>query len=58
LVKAFHDGVALNYDNPEISRTPDWQADIQRDTAVQPIPVIDVRFLLIHDSHLTGSGWR
>ncbi len=57
---AFKDGVALNYDDPEKEKsgTPDWRAEIKRDTVVHPAPGISVRFLLIHQDHLTGTGWN
>ncbi len=54
---AFQNGVALNHDMPDASGPPDWKAEIERDTVVQPAPGLSVRFLLIHDSHETGSGW-
>jgi hypothetical protein len=55
---AFNDGTALNYDRPGESGPPDWKAEFERDTVVEPTPGVSVRFLLIHDSHETGSGWR
>ena len=58
---AFNNGTAANYDSPpesEQDRKPDWRAEIERDTVVQPDPNVSVRFLVIHDSHETGSGWR
>ncbi len=59
---AFHNGIAVHYDSPpeqdpEHSQ-PDWKAEIEKDSAIQPAPSVVVRFLLIHDSHETGSGWR
>jgi hypothetical protein len=53
---AFHDGVALNYDMPEVSRVPDWKAEIIRDQTVEPTAGTYIRFLLIEDNHETGSG--
>jgi hypothetical protein len=58
---AFNNGTAANYDSPlesEQERKPDWRAEIKRDTVVQPDPNVSVRFLVIHDRHETGSGWR
>ncbi len=57
---AFKDGVALNYDDPEREKsgTPDWKAEIERDTVVHPAPGSSVRFLLIDEDHLTGTGWN
>jgi hypothetical protein len=59
---AFHNGIAVNYELPpeqdaEHSQ-PDWKADITKDSTIQPASNVVVRFLLIHDSHETGSGWR
>ncbi len=59
---AFHNGIAVNYDSrleqdAEHSQ-PDWKADIEKDSIIQPAPNVVVRFLLIHDSHETGSGYR
>ena len=47
----FKDGVALGYDDPEIEKSgpPDWKAEIERDTVVQPAPGI-ARF-----AYLPGS---
>jgi hypothetical protein len=58
----FHNGIAVNYDSPpgqgaEHSQS-DWKAAIEKETVVQPAPDVVVRFLLIHDSHETGSGGR
>jgi hypothetical protein len=60
---AFHNGIAVNYDSlpPEQDSAhsqPDWKAEIEKDSVIQPAPSVVVRFLLIHDSHETGSGWR
>jgi len=58
---AFDNGTAANYDSPsdpERDRKPDWRAEIERDTVVQPDPKVSARFLVIHDNHETGSGWR
>ena len=59
---AFRNGVAVNFDLPpersDRESPPDWKARIEKDTVVQPAPDVVVRFLLIHDSHVTGSGWR
>jgi hypothetical protein len=53
---ASHDGVALNYDMPEVSSAPDWKAEIIRDQTVEPTAGTYIRFLLIEDDHETGSG--
>ncbi len=60
LIFAFRDAIALAYEMPEIEKSgpPDWKAEIQRDTVVHPASGTTVRFLLIYDSHLTGSGWN
>jgi len=58
---AFHNGIAVNYDGqPEGAEhsQPDWKAEIEKDSVIQPAPNVVVRFLLIHDSHETGSGWH
>jgi hypothetical protein len=56
---AFKNGVAQYYDDPEIQKSgpPDWRAEIERDTVVQPSRGTAVRFLLIYQGHLTGTGW-
>ncbi len=59
---AFRNGVAVNLDLPtehnDEHSPPDWKAEIEKDAVVRPAPNVVVRFLLIHDSHETGSGWR
>jgi hypothetical protein len=59
---AFHNGIAVNYDWPPDQDTdyskPDWKAEIEKDSVIQRAPNVVVRFLLIDDSHATGSGWR
>src|SRR5260370_23518003 len=59
---AFHNGIAANYDSPpELApehSQPDWKAEIVKDSILQPEPGVVVRFLLIHNSHETGTGWR
>jgi hypothetical protein len=59
---AFHEGVAVNYDGRDGQAgrysQPDWKAEIEKDSVIQPVPDVVVRFLLIHDVHVTGSGWR
>jgi hypothetical protein len=47
---AFRNGVAAAH--------VDWKAEIEKDAVVKPAPNVLVRFLLIHDSHEAGSGWR
>ena len=57
---AFHKGIAINSDGfqaPEQS-TPDWKAEIVEDKIIHPTPNVVVRFLVIHDSHESGSGWQ
>jgi hypothetical protein len=34
----------------------DWQAGIEQDRILRPVPNVTLRFLLIPDSQLTGSG--
>lgn len=36
----------------------EWKAEIEKDTIVRPSSDAVVRFLLINDSHETGSGSR
>jgi hypothetical protein len=60
---AFHNATAVNYDRPPEEQDPehsqpDWKAEIEKDSVIHPEPDVVVRFLLIHDSHETGSGWR
>lgn len=56
---AFKDGIALTYDDPMTKNSsPDWKAEIERDTAIHPSSGTTVRFLSVHESHLTGSGWN
>ena len=58
-VFVFRRGKAYNFDLPEYeANKPDWEATIEKDTTVSPAPGVAVRFLLINDSHLTGSGWQ
>ena len=58
---AFHNGMAVNCDAPPEEgagqHQPDWQAEIEQDRLLRPAPNVTLRFLLIHDSHVTGSGW-
>jgi len=51
---AFHNGIAVNSDG-SVER---WKATIEKDSVIRPAPDVVVRFLLIHDSHEMGSGWR
>src|SRR5258708_2135110 len=53
----FHNGIAVNYDSPP-EQEADWKAEIEDDSVILPAPSVVVRFLLIHDSHATGTGWR
>lgn len=61
---AFHNGIAENgpLEQVLIGGQPElryeWKAEIQKDTIVRPAADVAVRFLLIDDSHETGSGWR
>ena len=61
---AFHNGVA---ESGPLEQVPaggkmemrhEWKAEIEKDTVVRPASDVVVRFLLINDSHETGSGWR
>lgn len=58
---AFHDGEALNYDDPvednSPRRVPDWKATIAQDNFIELNGDMPVRVLLIHNNHETGSGW-
>ena len=56
---AFHNGIALNWDDlDDVTRDPDWEAEIRQDTTVHPTPDENVRFLMIQDTHIRGTGWR
>jgi hypothetical protein len=66
---AFRNGVAHGFELPPDARErerlelgsavrPDFEARIERDEVLQPAPGLAVRLFLIHDSHVTGSGWR
>jgi predicted nucleotidyltransferase len=59
---AFHNGIAVNYDAPPEEgagqHQPDWQAEIEQDRLLRPAPNVTLRSLLIHDLHVTGSGWQ
>jgi len=61
---AFHNGVAENGPLEQVSiggqtgSRHEWRAAIEKDTIVRPSPDAVVRFLLINDSHETGSGNR
>ena len=59
---AFHNGIAVNYDSQlalgEGQLRPDWKAEIETDRVIRSAPTRVVRYLLIHDSHETGSGWH
>jgi hypothetical protein len=66
---AFRDGVAYGFELPPEARKrekaelgsevqPDFEARIEQDEVLRPAPGVAVRLFLIHDSHLTGSGWR
>ncbi len=59
---AFHDGEALNYDDPleynSPNRVPDWKATIEQDNFIELNGDVPARVLLIHNNHETGSGWR
>jgi hypothetical protein len=52
---AFHYGKATNSDSPGDEK-PDWEATIEKDSMVSPAPGVETRFLLIDDSHVTGTG--
>ena len=57
---AFHKGKAYNWECPEcgVDRdNPDWEAEIEQDKVINPAPSIRIRFLLVHDDHLRGTGW-
>ena len=59
---AFQNGIAANWDGlmgQDTEHTqPDWKAEIEKDSIIQSAPDVIVRFLVIHDSHRTGTGWR
>lgn len=57
---SFHHGKARRSDCPdcgEQSEPWDWKANIEKDVTLNPSPDVTVRFLLVHDEHMTGSGW-
>src|SRR5260370_10211451 len=58
----FHDGIGMNRDGPPEQDSerlqPDWKAEIEQQFILEPAPDVAVWLLLIHDSHITGSGWR
>lgn len=61
---AFHNGVAKSGPleqipvGGQVESRRQWKAEIEQDTVVHPASDAVVRFLLINDSHETGSGWR
>jgi hypothetical protein len=63
-ILAFHNGVAESGPSEQISvagqadSRHEWKAEIEQDSVLRPTADVSVRFLLIHDSHQTGSGWR
>jgi hypothetical protein len=55
----FKNGVALTHDGTETQKShPAWKSEFRRDTVVRPESGTVIRFLLIYDSPLTGSGWN
>jgi hypothetical protein len=58
-ILVFHNGEALQYGDDEgLPKAIDWRATIEEDINVDAAVNVPVRFLLIHDSHEGGSGWR
>jgi hypothetical protein len=59
----FHNGEASNYNTPDYvpinpeDGPPDWDAEIDRDSIVNASAIVPVRFLLIDNMHVAGSGW-
>lgn len=59
-VFSFHHGKAFSRDCENCEQQeprPDWEATIEKDILVSPSPGMEVRFLLVHDVHQTGTGW-
>jgi hypothetical protein len=53
----FHNAVASEFD--ELKPTAlEWEATITKDLTIEVAPDTPVRFVLIHNNHLGGSGWR
>jgi hypothetical protein len=50
----FHKGVASIFEDQEL----EWQATFKRDVTVDVAPGIPVRFMLIYNNHMNGSGWH
>jgi hypothetical protein len=53
----FHNGVASEFDESE-PQTLEWEATFRKDLTIDAAPDTPVRFVLIHDNHMGGSGWR
>ena len=50
----FHKGVASIFEDQEL----EWEATMKRIMAIDAAPGIPVRFVLIHNNHMNGSGWQ
>jgi hypothetical protein len=58
-VFSFHNGKAHSRDCPDCatdSDKPDWEANIEQDKVITPSPNVSIQFLLVDNSHLTGTG--
>jgi hypothetical protein len=53
----FKNGVASLFDEAH-SKTPGWEATLRGDVTIDAAPGIPVRFVLIYNNHVNGSGWR
>jgi hypothetical protein len=58
MVFAFHKGKAYSWDCRDCADRdkPDWGAKIEQDKIISPAPGIRIRFLLVENNHLTGTG--
>jgi hypothetical protein len=53
----FKNGAASSFDELE-SKALEWQATLREYPTIGAAPATPVRFLLIYNNHVNGSGWR
>ena len=53
----FPKGVASIFEDEE-SKTLEWEATLKRDTTIDVAPGVPVRFVLIYNNYMSGSGWQ
>ena len=53
----FQNGVASSFDELE-PKILEWEATFRENITIDVAPDIPVRFALIHNNHVGGSGWR